>query len=53
MIGQSDLPAATKIEDQTYIDNALNHLRIAKALDLLGHEEKAYHKATKAFNIMD
>jgi len=25
-IGQTELPAATKIEDQTYIDNALRHI---------------------------
>ena len=25
-IGQTELPVATKIEDQTYIDNALRHI---------------------------
>ena len=53
MIGQNDLPVATKVEDQTYIDNALRQLQIAKALDLLGHEEKAYHTATKAFKVIE
>lgn len=53
MTGQVDLPAETKIEDQTYIDNALGQLQLAKALDLLGHDEKAFHKATKAFKIIE
>ena len=42
-IGQSELEMQTKIEDQTYIDNALRHLQLAKAFDLMDHTEKAFH----------
>ena len=38
-IGQAELGVATKIEDQTYIDNALRHLQLAKAFDLMDHTE--------------
>ena len=52
-IGQNELPAATKIEDQTYIDNALRHIQIAKAYDMLDHVEKAFHESSSALRIMD
>ena len=42
-IGQAELGVATKIEDQTYIDNALRHLQLAKAFDLMDHTEQAFH----------
>lgn len=42
-----------KIEDQTYIDNALGYVQIAKAYDLLDHSEKAYHESHKALMVMD
>ena len=45
VIGQIGLPMETKIEDQTYIDNAMGYIQVAKAYDLLGHAEKAYHES--------
>ena len=53
MIGQSELPMETKIEDQTYIDNALKNLQIAKAYDMLDHTEKAFHESGRALRTMD
>ena len=52
-IGQADLPMETKIEDQTYIDNALGYIQMAKAYDLLDHGEKAYHESSKALSTLD
>ena len=52
-IGQSVLPMETKIEDQTYIDNALKHIQIAKAYDMLDHIEKAFHESSRALGVMD
>ena len=52
-IGQVDLPMETKIEDQTYIDNALGFVQIAKAYDLLDYAEKACHESERALNTMD
>ena len=52
-IGQSELPMETKIEDQTYIDNALGQMQLAKAYDLLDHCEKAFHMGSKAFATID
>ena len=45
-IGQVDLPFETKIEDQTYIDNALRHIQMGKAYDLLDLTEKAFHESS-------
>ena len=52
-IGQSELPMETKIEDQTYIDNALKHMQTAKAYDLLDHVEKAFHESNRGLKMMD
>lgn len=52
-VGQDQQPIATKIEDQTYIDNAMRHIQIAKAYDLLDHTERAYHESARALSIMD
>ena len=43
----------TKIEDQTYIDNAMKHVQIAKAYDLLDHCEKAFHESSRGLRTMD
>ena len=53
IIGQADLSIETKIEDQTYIDNALKSLQLAKAYDLLDHAEKAFHESCKGLNTLD
>ena len=42
----------TKIEDQTYIDNALKHMQTAKAYDLLDHAEKAFHESNRGLKMM-
>ena len=47
------MPFETKIEDQTYIDNALRHVQMAKAFDLLDHSEKAFHESSSALRTMD
>ena len=52
-IGQDGLPATTKIEDQTYIDNALRHIQMAKAYDLLDFCEKAYHETQRALDTVN
>ena len=52
-IGQSELPVETKIEDQTYIDNAIGQMQMAKAYDMLDHCEKAFHMGSKAFATID
>ena len=43
----------TRIEDSTYIDNALKHAQIAKAYDLMDLCEKAFHENQRAFNVID
>ena len=53
IIGQDALPMETKIEDQTYIDNALGFIQMAKAYDLLEQCEKAYHESSKALCTLD
>ena len=52
-IGQDELPMETRIEDSTYIDNALKHAQIAKAYDLMDLCEKAFHENQRAFNVID
>lgn len=52
-IGQAELAKETKIEDQTYIDNALGHMQLAKAFDLLDQSEQAYHKGSKALRTIE
>ena len=52
-IGQSILPAAVKIEDQTYIDNAINQLRYCKAYDYMCLFEKAHNRARAASKIIE
>ena len=48
-IGQSKLSMGVKIEDQTYLDNALKLMQISKGLDMQDEAEKAFHKGFKAF----
>ena len=43
----------TKIEDQTYLDNALRHIQMGKAYDLLNLPEKAFHESMSALKVMD
>ena len=42
-----------KIEDQTYLDNALKLMQISKGLDLQDEAEKAFHKGFKAFKLIE
>ena len=52
-IGQTEQPVTTKIEDQTYIDNALRMMQVSKGLDLQDEAEKAFHKGFKAFKLVE
>jgi len=44
---------ARKIEDETYLQNALRELKLAKALDLMDHMAYAYKHSMKAFRTIE
>ena len=51
-VGQTE-KVEIKVEDGTYLRNALEQICLSKAFDLMGHSEKCYQKALKAFKTVD